>query len=63
MIEFRVGDLVLLGTMNQMLKGVIGKLRKELIGPFRIIEKIGIQNYKLELSKGWKIYRVFYIYY
>ena len=42
MVEFTVGDIILLNTVNLKLKGVSGKLRKEFIGPFRVTERISI---------------------
>ncbi|KAI3503855.1 hypothetical protein L1887_32310 [Cichorium endivia] len=52
LMEFSVGDLVLLKVSPW--KGVIrfgkrGKLSPRFIGPFKVIEKVGKQAYKLEL--------------
>ena len=61
MIEFRVRDLILLNTVNLGLKGVSGKLRKKLIGPFRVMENIGTQSYKLQIPRECKLHHLFYI--
>ena len=61
MISYEVGDLVLLNTVNLKSKGISGKLRKKFIGPFRIIERIGTQSYRVELPQECKIHNVFHV--
>ena len=61
MINFAVGDLVLLNTVNLRLRGVSGKLRKKFIGPFRVSEKIGTQSYRIELPQDCKLHNVFHV--
>ena len=48
-VGYKVGDLVLLSTQNLKLKGTPGKLQKRFVGPFRVIETIGEQAYRLSL--------------
>ena len=61
MIHFEIKKLVLLSTVNLRLKGGSENLRNKFVGPFRSIDKIGVQNYKLELPQDWKLHPVFYI--
>ena len=60
-VGYKVGDLVLLSTRNLKLKGTPGKLQKRFVGPFRVIETIGEQAYRLSLPDGWKIHPVFHV--
>ena len=59
--EFEEGDLVLLSSKNLSMKGVPGKLKRKFVGPFKVIEKIGTQAYKLQLPESWKIHNVFHV--
>lgn len=43
------------------MKGIGNKLKRNYVGPFKIVEGIGAQSYKLELSNKWKIHNIFYI--
>ena len=61
MVSYSVGDLILLNTVNLHLKGILGKLKKKFIGPFKIIEKIGLQSYRVELPESYKIHNVFHV--
>ena len=58
---YKVGDLVLLSTRNLKLKGTPGKLQKRFVGPFRVIETIGEQAYRLALPEDWRIHPVFHV--
>ena len=58
-IHYNVGDLVLLSTRNSKMKGTPAKLQRRFVGPFKVIETIGQQAYKLSLPKDWKIHRCF----
>ena len=60
-ITYKVGDLVLLSTRNLRMKGTPGKLQRRFVGPFRVIETIGQQAYRLSLPDDWKIHPVFHV--
>ena len=60
-VGYKVGDLVLLSTRNLKLKGTPGKLQKRFVGPFRVIETIGEQAYRLALPDDWRIHPVFHV--
>ena len=56
-----VGDLALLSTRNLRMKGGPAKLQCRFVGPFKIIEVIGQQAYRLALPEDWKIHPVFHV--
>ena len=58
-IHYNVGDLVLLSTRYLKMKGTSAKLQRRFVGPFKVIETIGQQAYKLLLPEDWKIHPVF----
>nr|GEU42674.1 putative reverse transcriptase domain-containing protein [Tanacetum cinerariifolium] len=64
-MEFEVGDMVMLKVSPW--KGVIhfgkcGKLSPRYIGPFEIIERIGLVAYKLEIPEKLRgIYNTFHV--
>ena len=60
-IQFSVGDLVLLSTQNLRLKGIPHKLQRKFCGPYKIVEKIGTQAYRLKLPDTWRIHPVFHV--
>ena len=60
-VKYKVGDLVLLSTRNLKMKGTPGKLQRRFVGPFRVIETIGQQAYRLSLPEDWKIHPVFHV--
>ena len=60
-VGYKVGDLVLLSTRNLKMKSIPSKLQKRFVGPFRIIETIGEQAYRLALPDEWKIHPVFHV--
>ena len=43
------------------MKETLGKLQRRFVGPFKIIEVIGQQAYKLSLPEEWKIHPVFHV--
>ena len=55
------GDWVLLNAKNIRTKRPTKKLAPKHYGPFKIVEKIGSQSFRLELDKRWKIHNVFHI--
>ena len=60
-IHFAVGDSVLLSTQNLRLKGIPHKLQRKFCGPYKILEKIGAQAYRLQLPNTWRIHPVFHV--
>ena len=60
-ISFAVGDTVLLSTQNLRLKGIPHKLQRKFCGPYKILEKIGAQAYRLKLPDAWRIHPVFHV--
>ena len=59
--SFEEGSYVLLSTQNIRLKGTPSKLRRRFAGPFKIIQRIGNQAYKLQLPDSWHIHNVFHV--
>ena len=51
----------MLSTRNLKMKGTPGKLQGRFMGPFRVIETIGQQAYRLSLPTDWKIHPVFHV--
>ena len=60
-VHYNVGDLVLLSTGNLKMKRTPAKLQRRFGGPFKVIEVIGQQAYKLLLPEDWKIHPVFHV--
>ena len=61
-IEFVPGDYVYLSTHGLRLKSQpCRKLRDRNLGPFRVLAKIGLKSYRLDLPKGYRIHNVFHI--
>ena len=60
-MEYEVRELVLLSSRNLSFKGVPTKLQKKFVGPFKTVEKIGAQAYRLKLPDSWRIHDVFHI--
>ena len=60
-VQFTIGDSVLLSTQNLRLKGIPHKLQRKFCGPYKVLEKIGTQAYKLQLPTTWRIHPVFHV--
>ena len=60
-VQFVVGDTVLLSTQNLRLKGIPHKLQRKFCGPYKILERIGAQAYRLKLPDTWRIHPVFHV--
>ena len=59
-VEFEVGDLVLVHLhKDRFPPGKFGKIKPRVDGPFKIIEKIGENAYKLQLPNEYKISPMF----
>jgi transposase InsO family protein len=61
-MEFKYKDLVLLSTKNLKLKLPSRKLAPKFIGPFRVLQKVGTQAYRLALPQQYsRIHNVFHV--
>jgi hypothetical protein len=60
-IEFAVGDKVWLRAVNIKTQRPSKKLDWKKLGPFKIIERIGTQSYRLELPQSLKLHPVFHV--
>lgn len=56
---YKVGDMVLLSTKNLRLDVPKKKLGPKFAGPFKIIDAVGTQAYRLALPAGSRIHNVF----
>ena len=59
--SFDEGSHVLLSTQNFRMKGTPHKLQRRFVGPFKILQCIGSQAYKLQLRDSWRIHNVFHL--
>ena len=59
--EFNVGELVLLSNRNLKMRGIPEKLKKRIVGPFEVEQRIGQKSYKRALPENWKLHSVFHI--
>ena len=64
-VDFQPGEMVYLSTKNLPLKqgAEVEKLLPRFIGPFKIMEKIGKNAYKLDLPETVRLYPVFNVRY
>ena len=53
------GDLVLLSTRHLQLKSSPGKMKPRFIGPFRAIQSVGANAFKLQLPESMKVHPIF----
>ena len=60
-VQFVVGDLVLLSTPTLRFKGIPHKLQRKFCRPYKVLEKIGTQIYRLKLPDTWRIHPVFHV--
>ena len=51
----------MLSTQNLRLKGIPHKLERKFCGPYKVVEKIGTQAYRLKLPDSWRIHPVFHV--
>lgn len=58
---YKVGNLVMLATKNLKQKRPSKKLSHKFIGPFRIVDKIGAQAYRLLLPSTFRIHHTFHV--
>jgi len=56
-----VGHLVMLNAKNIRIKQLSKKLSPKLNGLFKVLEKKGSREYKLEILPRWKIHPVFHV--
>ena len=59
--KYSVGDLVLLASKNIKLDVPKKKLGPKFLGPFRIIDVVGTQAYRLALPSSTRIHNVFHV--
>lgn len=59
--SYKVGNLVMLATKNLKQKRPSKKLSYKFVGPFRIVDKVGAQAYRLLLPSKYCIHNTFYI--
>ncbi|TXG48988.1 hypothetical protein EZV62_024863 [Acer yangbiense] len=63
--EFQIGDMVYLKLIPYRVQSLaphaFHKLLPKYYGPYRILEKLGPVDYKLQLPEGYKIHHVFHV--
>ncbi len=57
--EYKKGDWVYIDTRNLPTLRSMKKLEGKFIGPYEIIEKVGVAAYRIRIPASWKIYNVF----
>jgi hypothetical protein len=61
-VQFKVGDSVMLSTVNIRLKAVGSpKLLPRFVGPFEVTEKVSNTVYRLDLPARWSIHNAFHV--
>jgi hypothetical protein len=60
-ISFEIGEEAWLDAKNINLKTKSDKLTERHLGPFKVLEKISDQAYRLELPKTMRVHDVFYV--
>jgi len=51
----------MLTTKNLKIKALSPKLTPRFVGPFRVLDAVGSQAYRLALPNGYRIHNVFYV--
>ena len=59
--SYKVGDLVMLATKNLKQKRPSKKLSHKFVGPFRIVDIVGAQAYRLLLPSKYRIHNTFHV--
>lgn len=57
----KTGDLVLLDTNGISTNRPCRKLSDKRLGPFEVVDTVGLQSYRLSLPPSWKIHDVFHV--
>lgn len=60
-VECDLNRLVLLSTVNLEFRGTPTELQRRFVGPFRVVERIGKQAYRLAYSENWRTHIVFHV--
>jgi hypothetical protein len=60
-LSFKEGDIIYLATKNISIKRPSKKLNYKYIRPYKIIQKISENNYKLDLPPKVKLHPIFHI--
>ena len=58
---FQVGSLVMLSAKNLKQKRPSRKLSHKFIGPFKVLDAVGAQAYRLALPSNYRIHNVFHV--
>ena len=61
LVEFQVGDSVLLSTRHIRFRNCPHKLQRRFVGPFEIVRKISRAAYELQLPETWAMHPVFHV--
>ena len=61
LVEFQVGDSVLLSTRHIRFRNCPHKLQRRFVGPFEIVRKISRAAYELQLPETWSMHPVFHV--
>jgi hypothetical protein len=59
--DFEVNDLVMLSLQNITTKRPMKKLDYKFVGPFKILERIGLRAFRLQLPNSIKVHNVFHV--
>ena len=59
--EYAVGDMVLLSTKNLRLPVPKKKMAARFVGPFKVLDTVGAQAYRLALPAQYRVHNVFHV--